>query len=225
MIKFYRRSRFHYWSCSKISDLIRGKDKPVFGTTAEWDIWENNSSQSKPFRHWLAEYGLSRLQTIINIPADIIYSIGVYWSNRFKTQTHVLPTNLEIGQWHEYEERLLYGMFESFCYFIEVEQAETDKPSRPDGMAHLIWASHLRHGEDDYTSPDNERFAQLTSQAKNAVEQMRLYIWWRDERPARVDPWNSDLQYGQIFDTQAQHNQEDEDMMIALVKIRNGLWT
>jgi len=113
------------------------------------------------------------------------------------------------------------------------------------GMDHLIWAAGLVN--DHNNEPSN--------QAINAKEIIDLYVWWTAIRPQRPDPYDvsgwsaicakrrekDDDFFGsdQTPEEQAQskialdkchaieqeYEQEDEDMMIRLIKVRAGLWT
>lgn len=108
------------------------------------------------------------------------------------------------------------------------------------GIDHLRWAMSL--GEES------------VSHAHYASEQLALYLWWTQERPARIDPfddvpecvgsirellWNVEndtpevaqakeayfaslRKAGEIEEAQ---EQEDEDQLIRLMKVRRGLWT
>ena len=118
--------------------------------------------------------------------------------------------------------------------------------NRPDlGIKHLEWASTL----DDPSLPPHER---CDHQAVAAREIMALYDWWVNKRPARkdIDAPPYDHQGLDILaaldedfdkkasDYQAHHDameaqtkleeewrEEDDEMLIRLVKIRHHLWT
>jgi hypothetical protein len=117
---------------------------------------------------------------------------------------------------------------------------------RPDlGIKHLEWASTL----DDPSLPPQDR---SESQAIFARETLALYKWWVEVRPARAKEEYteySDQGLGSLgcfdddFDREAEDfkahtesmnkrskqeedwQQEDEDMLIRLIKVRRGLWT
>ena len=110
------------------------------------------------------------------------------------------------------------------------------------GIDYLEWASALTHE------------ANLTRQAIDAKEILELYYWWVNDYPNRPDPdeasgidgfydtrerqgkkWSSPLstdekemwnKFNAIReDMIKQHTQEDTDMMIRLIKVREALWT
>lgn len=120
------------------------------------------------------------------------------------------------------------------------------------GLDNLAW--QMTCDNKDYTPEDDPSYGELTMQAHNAKELHDLYLWWTEERPKRVDPmkasgWSayceSKWEIGtSIFDDDtgiekidtthmhdmmneldAKYEQEDEEMMIRLIKIRSALWT
>jgi hypothetical protein len=79
-------------------------------------------------------------------------------------------------------------------------------------------------------------------QAKAGKEILHLYDWWKFTRPKRVDPYISTgfsdmsskdhiwtpeqtVASAQIDEIEAEYEQEDEEMMIRLIKIRGALWS
>jgi hypothetical protein len=226
MIKFYRNTRWNYWSCTKLANLIRGTNKPLAVTLEEWDIWKDNAETSHSFRYWVAEKLLDKIQNLWLFPADLWHSVDVYFSNRFRTQTHILPTNLSVGQWHEFDQRLLHGMFTAFTNFIEDEQAGVSGRSPEAGVKHLIWASHLKYGDGDWVGEDHELYDKPTHQAVAAKWQMAAYEWWKYQRPNRPDLWKDDkLTYDERDEIEKQRRAEDEKWMIELIQHRHELWT
>lgn len=118
----------------------------------------------------------------------------------------------------------------------------------PAGLAHLDWEISLG----DPKLPDTER---CESQAKYAKEIKEIYLWWKNVRPNRPDPhdasgWselcdehrknntsilsnklNSEEKekiskaHDELRRIEVLYEQEDEQMLIRLIKIRTGLWT
>jgi len=124
---------------------------------------------------------------------------------------------------------------------------------RQAGLDNLAW--QMTCDNKDYTPEDDPTYGELTQQAYNAAEILALYTWWTEERPKRVDPmeasgwsdycerkWNkggsffdkledpsnkedTDAMHKIMNELDAKYEQEDEDMMIRLIKIRSSLWT
>ena len=115
--------------------------------------------------------------------------------------------------------------------------------SREQGMKHLEWEATL-------ASPTLNENEASPGQAAQAVQIMILYIWWKDVYPYRetlpspnedsigldflsqkwkkanpemnekISQWSRDS-----FQQESDWDKEEEEMLIALMKIRKGLWT
>lgn len=268
--------RSNYWSCSEFANWIRGSIQPKVESSEGWRIWRETAQAKHPIRYWIAEEGLDRLQTIIMWPLDKLYSVKYWINNRYVTKTHALTSNLEKGQWHEYETRLLHSMFDELVNFVEVELAwwhiACDSEAAKNynapwhasgwfrtrtwrcpqaGLDHLEWASKLTDAE--WKDEGDTSEPKLTRQATNAIEIMTLYKWWK-ERPSRPDPYEasgwtafcvkregkgfsfledknkadqreSNRILNKLRKMEQRYEQEDEKMMIRLVKVRQALWT
>ena len=115
------------------------------------------------------------------------------------------------------------------------------------GIEYLEWSSNL-------TFVDKKGQEMPTDQALVSKELLDLYHWWTQERPTRLDPhdvsgWSEYCQnrkdpwmgiednespaerrkvkkmLSAIDRMERQFDQEDEQMMIRLIKVRHGLWT
>lgn len=123
------------------------------------------------------------------------------------------------------------------------------------GLAYLHWEASLVNEAFCYDDPNDPAIGQPTPQALAAREIMALYEWWVIRRPARPDPhdasgWTAVYdekreKYGDIFseitdpdlearsrqalllcnELEEKYEQEDTDMLIRLMKIRQSLWT
>jgi hypothetical protein len=133
---------------------------------------------------------------------------------------------LESGQWYDRDTILLEAAFQVLVDFIEKEKPEE----------HINWNAK----EDD----------------KHAWEEMQsLYKWWKEERPARVDPilddnlesppfefettedgrsiWNPDKEkYAEFWKAceessrlEVLWNEEDQKNLHRLIDIRRFMWT
>ncbi len=123
------------------------------------------------------------------------------------------------------------------------------KRSADNGIAYLKWEMGLLRENMDGTEE-----VVLSKQAEMAAEQWFLYNWWKNERPNRSDILN-DTGYTQfndevytddvwldkqltnqqreklkeimqvVYEMEEAREQEDEEMLIRLIKIRRSLWT
>jgi hypothetical protein len=236
------------WSYSKFADWIRGTTKPtIYHYTgpeeweAEWDAWIRYKSKHK-FRCWLAEEGLDWIQDSIYWPIKKrLDNIRFYIRNRWISKTHLLSSNLQKGDWHEYYSRLLHSAFDSYVDFVQGEEAWfhmfgmgyahgacckywtawfraisrlAQRCSPESAQEYRNWAVSLGYHEDiGKEDPDN---GTLTDQDLLAEEMVILYRWWKEDRPRRPDP--QDI-LGEIAD-----DEEDTEMLVRLVKIRRALW-
>lgn len=231
--------RMHYWSCSKFANWLRGTPKPFALTSEGWDAWHADAKRIHPWRYWLAEEGLDIIQDLIHWPADLYYTARHYVNNRFIHKLQYLPTRLVPGKYYESDTRILHGVFETLVDFVEIEKATMsvwlhddakrsryswDGRSASLGIEYLEWETKLVYTNDILDSED-ERVGQPTQQATNAQEILALYRWWKEERPARPDPWEGEMSYGERTALIEKQDQEDDEMLIRLIKIRRGMWT
>jgi hypothetical protein len=231
------KSRIHYWGCSRFADFIRGSKKPYALEWKEWDKWNNQQEKERPFRFWLSDTFLNKLQDIVYFPYDFYNTIKIYIRNRWIDKTHYLKTGLKPGNYYEFDYRILHGLFNEFVDFVEIELAHLslwDQKKKYEikhgrcieaAYDYFDWATNLKH------------YGKLTEQAKTAKKIKQLYEWWKIDRLKRINPY-SDEALGDIDDIvdnkkfydkayQIEADQEDEDtkMLIQLIKIRKGLWT
>lgn len=210
--------RKNYWSCSAFADWLRGTDKLPYGTSEEWDAWDELAKTQHSFRFWLAETGLDKLQDIVMWPIDFIYHVKYYCVNRWITKTHQLtahPSEIKPGEWCDVGNRFLPCLFNELVNFVEVETAWNyiawDEEVRKKfaapfnscgyfntrtwrcaeaGIEYLDWASQLRY-DDNVMSQSHPKYGQLTVQALAAIETKELYTWWKEIRPKRPDPYDA----------------------------------
>lgn len=231
--------RHNDWSVSEFSDKIRGNVKPKFASASGWDQWESDQKRDNPIRYWLAEEGLTILQNIVYFPYDIFRSIRRYLKNRFIDKTHALSSSnkhLKKGTWYDLSDRILFCMFDSLVDFVEIECAYHNHHFMSDeqkkvynipyyasffnirnpqlGIDYLKWASSLE--DEPVYNP---------SHAECSRTILELYYWWK-KRDSRLDIYESDYQNARdAFDLENQYKNEDDEMLIKLIKVRNQLWT
>jgi len=132
-----------------------------------------------------------------------------------------------------------YGWRRKIPSFLRIKE----RRSRELGMKHLEWETTL-------SSPDLPEYERNPGQAARAVQAIILYIWWKDVYPNRQDleapdsgefglrilsnKWKQEnpemsakiTQWSkESFEQELAWDNEEEAMLIALMKIRKGLWT
>lgn len=284
--------RANYWSCSKfakwVSTTFGARPQMDSGTSEEWVAWRKDVRQNHPAVYWFNEEFLDAAQNFIYWPYDKACDARYYLFNRYVSKTHYLKTGLAPGQYHAIDQRLLHGMFTELVDFIEVEKAyhhcvfSDEKRAQYQlpwwrggwrclrwgvwrcpqaGLDYLEWESHLKL-DNEWMDQADPKYGMLTPQALAAIEQKRLYDWWKNVRPIRPDPYDEsgwskfcdrrrtahagdddDILSG-LFDDkndeeraeskrlmdimnaiEKRYDEEDEAMMVALIKIRQHLWT
>ena len=164
-------------------------------------------------------------------------------------------SNLRAGKYYEIENRVLNCMFDTLVDYVEVECAHANHEydyraagTMPPtewasvllairgrrwrhpraGIDRLLWEASLVNDMDYGAAPGDPEWNQPTFQALRAQEALALYMWWKHTRPARRDPYS--LQRGLAahldgFLIEEQHDAEDVEMMVRLVRILKSLWT
>lgn len=250
MFKLKKRSRLNHWSCSKFADFIRGSEKPFALEWEAWDNWHEEAQNKYPWRYWIAEKLLTKLQNIINLPIDIYHTIDIYIHNRFISKVHYLRTNLTPGEYYDLDTRILHALFTELTDLVEVEYASMQRYGEEEhnyvfnkgrcplaGLDYLNWAGQLKYDEHMGFNPEDEEYNKPTPQAETAQTTLELYNWWKN-RDNRQDPYTlynkekSGPQYSISNDSimrswklEREYEQEDTDMLIKLIKIRGSLWT
>lgn len=195
------RHRFNYWSCSKFADLLRGEKKPFALGLKEWEEWRVALKSKRPFRYFLSECVLDKVQNLVLFPVDLYRTVRNWWSNRFVHKTHFLKTGLRPGVFHELDERIIHGLFNELVEFVEFDLAHANawgenkgkykfrKGRCPEaGVDHLLWACDLKFGEEEGFKKGDPEYGKPTPQAKSAAKILEIYKWWKEERPNRKDP-------------------------------------
>lgn len=210
----------HYNSLSLFNWLRKkvGINKPFALGWEEWDVWTEQTKKERPVGWFLTE----TLPKLLEKPVDFVKGpfedMDIYIHNRFVSKTHYLPTYLKPGKWHEFDTRLLHGMFGALVDFVEIETAhqtlmwiedkeELKKYGVPGGyhkwwgrwrshrcvkagIEQLEWAASLTYREDEGLDPGDPRIGQPTPQAISARETLNLYHWWTQVRPNRGEAWD-----------------------------------
>ena len=238
------KSRIHHWNCSKFANWIRGEKKPHALEWHKWEEWHNDQKKLRPFRYWLSDTFLKRLQDIVYFPIDVYRTVKVYIRNRFIDKLQYLHTGLKPGEYYDLDYRIIHALFNELVDFVEKDLSHLSHWDRNKtykfnngrcveaAYDYFKWANNLKHG------------GRLTDQAKASRKIQKLYEWWKNERPNRADPFSSSVlsydideiidhknikqkqkQIKKAYDLELAQDNEDTEMLIELIKIRNHLWT
>ncbi len=206
----------NHWTCSKFADWIRGTAKPHAETSKGWREWRKAAKAAHPYRYWLADEALRKIQDVWDWIPDKINSIRYYINNRWITRTHCLtahPRDIKRGGWCDVGNRFLPCLMNELVDFVEVEQAwhhvlwsdekkkEYEVPWTrrwlrfrtwrcPEaGIDYLNWATTLTNEE--FLDDDKKHEAVPTYQATAAKEILEIYHWWKNVYPNRPDPYDA----------------------------------
>jgi hypothetical protein len=249
------KNRIHHWSCSKFADWIRGEKKPFALNWGDWDEWDKQQKLKRPWRFWLSDTVLPKIQDIVYFPYDVYRTVKTYFHNLYIDKIHYLKTGLKPGQYYDLDTRILHGLFNELVDFVEIELAHLSKwdinkkykfKNRrciEAAYDYFDWVTNLKYDEDYLTSPEDDHYGKLTDQAKNYRKIKKLYEWWKNIRPNRKHPYdNPSLEdiadicdnkkykskkklYEQAYQKDIDQENEDTKMLIEIIKIRKHLWT
>ena len=234
--KFMIKHRISYWSCSKFADFVRGEKKPYALPWEEWDIWKKEQQEKRSFRYWLSDTFLDNMQDVVYFPSDVYYQIKYYIKNRWIDKTHYLKTGLKVGQWHDLDTRIIYGIFNELVDYVEIELAHLSKWNKD--KKYKFKNGRCVEAAYDYFNWA-EKLKDSPTQSENAKVIREIYEWWTITRPNRPDPYVDDddgifsrplleeqKQAIKInHDIEESYDNEDSEMLIKLIKIRKGLWS
>jgi len=198
-----------YWSETALFDWLRRKfgiDKPTALEWGKWAEWKNETKAAHPVGYWVTETFPRIIDSIDRHTLGRIDDARYYLRNRFWRQTHILPTDLKRGDYWDLDSRILHGIMQGIVDYVEKELAHKSRWLRTDeskvaawkngrcpqlGLKYLEWEMGLLYDESWGTEPTDPKFGTLTEQAQRAVDVMKLYNWWKFDRPKRPDPYDA----------------------------------
>lgn len=179
MMKFYKAFRASYWSNADWVYKFKNETKRKFYTVDELFI---ELDKPRP----MIDCVLDGMQDAIYMPLDFIYSINVFISNKYKTKTHLLTSNLHVGEWHEYSDRVSYVLGDSFINWMETEYCNSDKPSPEKMIEKHLWEVSLKRDESMGVEVDSLTYDTPTNQATGAKKLFEIYQYFKYQRPSIV---------------------------------------
>lgn len=185
---------------------------PRSATSQKWDEWHVTQKKEHPILYFfiltVPEYISSRYYTIARL--------RISFKSKHSQKNHhikidvdrfIEPVNkssLSSYSWMDSDTKILYSMFQ-----ILVDYIEKEKPGES-----IDWNSDKEH-------------------RKAWLEIQKLYEWWIIDRPKREENCNKLLESNHQMDTgfkeynlaEQKGDNEDTEMLMRLVVIRNYLWT
>jgi hypothetical protein len=181
-----------------------------------WNDWKTSNKKQFPFRYFLAEVVLAKIDGILySLKNGVNYPV-YYLSNRFVTHSHSLIADKKYiprGQWADTDTRMFHCLFGALVDFVEIELASTmwrwnDKtydlpkwkkylPFRRShrfpqaGIDRLNQDISLVMDEDWGIPKDDVSYGLPAPQAKNAREILDLYLWYTKIYPNRIDSFEA----------------------------------
>lgn len=231
MIKLGERYTFS----SIVRKLFKMTPQPKYATIQEWQYWEETSKKENPFIYWFLGDFLYKLEHIAMSPYNLFDSFRVYVRNRFFDKTHTLQTRLKKGRYWEIDTKILHGCFEALVDFVEIENTtmmlwtnneEAKKYWRYKSRIFRFKSIRSRELGLKYLRTTSGTDPEYVVCQKRDQEIIDLYLWWKDERPKRVDPYMlKDTPITSIIELDTQQEEEDTEKLKQLIGLRGGLWT
>jgi len=162
-------------------------DMPDAATMEDWEVWKNSAKQHK-VKWFFAETVPDWFSFTFVYPYERVVS---KLKNKYiRKHNQINITSLKNDEWYDTDTRMMHGMFQLLVDFVELEKAhmqiifgEENAPrymrkakyrSAEMGLKYLAWESEL--GKDGGKD-----------QSKRAKQVRDLYVWWKHDRPARID--------------------------------------
>lgn len=224
-----------------------------------WNYWQRQTQLFKkhfPIRYFLKEDLPHHFYQWVTQPLN---RIRAWFRYRFSIRHHVVNTGLKPG-YYDPDIRMMHSVFQILVDFVEIElssmyHASQSAPQEYHKSVLPIFQKlyrkrtkkNQRYPEAGLSFLDNEM--DLTSitlhpgiikcpydQGEAALEKKFLYLWWKVYRPQRIDPYSSNLIWGDNPDgsedsayhfaesLEAFYQQEDDEMLMRLLTVRSTMW-
>lgn len=190
-------------------------DMPEAATAEDWDAWDEKSKKEHPIKWFVSDTIPDTFGSYVSWPLERKYS--ALKQRVSEKRWKIVPRRLDKWQWHETDELVLHSAFELLEEFIIEEKSHMlhwshdDLPPAKDektkikyAMEYLDWEISLCSKTDLMHSPNCKE----DSQSNIAKEAKELFIWWYNERPKRIDPYENEY-YAQYTEMRKSRNAPD----------------
>lgn len=210
------RSRYKYWSHSKLARFVEKKSgmipTPSSATLDEWEAWRELNTVNHPISFYIVDKLFNKVQNIVYYPHDVYRDLRAYYRNRFVDKTHITPTGVKPGEWGDLTGHLLDIMFIRFQTYIESEKGHIQWSSSPEEKKMTNCERALKYLDWEISLGEESPY-----QAASAKEQKELYLWWLS--------WKEREYHFVSLEEDKKASDLEDKMMHRLINIRRSLWT
>lgn len=215
--------------------------------------WEKEQKDKRPIMYCIKYTIMSEIYDYIFMRKSIMRDIVRAIKYRTTYKYNILHTGLK-PDYYDLDTRILHGVFNQLVDFVECEKAWLNVVWRKDASKQSLFKK-FRSPENgiEYLQWEIDT-ADVEGQKEGAEEILALYKWWKEIYLTRQDAsdasgWSAycDVRHSQgyddhevrteeqkaevqsiltrLFEIERAYRQEEEDMLIRLIKIRKYLWT
>lgn len=149
---------------------------------------------------------------------DVPDKLKMAWRYRFskKHRRHILDLGLK-PTWYDVDHLMLHANFTLLRKYVEGEWGGVDKLEE-----HVNYLNGEQAAADYQYTPTGDH---ISKWAEAPTEAIRLYKWWMNDYPELVKKQYTSRSFTTNDQLAKQLEQEEDDNLAALMKIRRTLWT
>jgi len=168
-----------------------------------------------------------KLNIEYSFPIKHINEFRTYIRHRLTTKHHLIKTGLPKGQWYDTDSRLLYGMMNLFMEFLKKEKPfEVVEWSSDEYHIHaakemivikewwLNYENRLKEIDDALSDWHDNKFKNCDNEVDNWINRINQPYTPEDK-----------IRFDYLHELEKKLDDETQDMLIRLIKIRHFLWT
>jgi hypothetical protein len=127
--------------------------------------------------------------------------------------------------WWDADTRILHANFQILVDYVERELAWMQLIVEDKVRWYHRWVS-IRNARELALKYLHWEITQVGGEQGQSAQAIKdLYLWWKDERPSRKDPWDEFEEGQDAARAESQHEDEDTEKLTELISIRGWLWT
>jgi len=162
-------------------------DMPEAASMEDWAEWNNTAEQSK-LKWFIAD----TVPTWFAVTFQYRYEnvIGKLKSKYIRKHNLIKINSLKDDEWYDTDTRLMHGIFQLLVDFVELEKAHMEIMFNMDNPPRYMRKVKYRSAEMGIKYLDWEISLGKeggTNQSKNAKTIKELFLWWKYDRPSRIE--------------------------------------